>query len=148
MRERKRIKPRKTDMPISSMIDVVFLLLIYFLVVQKPIIEETFLKAELPDPTRGKSTIPNPEFLKIDVIKDTKDNARFYYAMNGRVWQDDLLFAQLQKVAATNNRIPIVINCGPNARHHKLVTLLDVCAEAELTNINIVNDESIPFTGK
>ena len=42
--------PQKTEaeVPLSSMIDIVFLLLMYFIATQKPIIEETLLGVNLP----------------------------------------------------------------------------------------------------
>ena len=145
MRERRRIKPEQSEIPISSMIDVVFLLLIYFLVVQKPIIENTFLQADLPDPSRSHNTVKNPDFLRIDVVKQPMHDGHDYYRMNDRWWRDGILFAHLEKTARDNPEKTIIINCGPNARHQKLVTLLDACAKARLTNLNIVNDATIEF---
>jgi hypothetical protein len=39
----------------------------------------------------------------------------------------------------------VIINCGPNAVHKKLIRLLDACAEAGLSKLNIVNDPSVKF---
>lgn len=144
MRERKRIRIKQAEVPMSSMIDVVFLLLIYFLVVHKPIVESTFLKSGLPDPT-DRSKVKNPDFLRIDVLKHGNDDGHFYYRMNNRLWKDQNLFSYLEKAGQDNPDKPIIVTCGPNARHQKLITLLDACAEAQFTNINIVNDASIPF---
>ncbi|NCU27823.1 biopolymer transporter ExbD, partial [Candidatus Nomurabacteria bacterium] len=41
---------RDAEVPLSAMIDVVFLLLIYFIVSQKPIVEDTHLAIDLPAP--------------------------------------------------------------------------------------------------
>ena len=144
MKSRRRIEVKKAEIPISSMIDVVFLLLIYFLVVQKPIIEETMLKAALP----GRSTSESPRepnFVKIDVVKHKKINGHNFYRMNGNWWKDDRLFSALKKMAESSKDTTVIINCGPNAKHEKLISLLDACAVAELKNINIVNDSSIKF---
>ncbi len=144
MKERKRIHIEEAEIPMSSMIDVVFLLLIYFLVVQKPIIENTLLKSDLPAP--GPSVAPtNPSFLRIDVIKQKKNDGNEYYRMNGGWWKDEQLFAHLENIAQDDPETTVVINCGPNAKHQKLISLLDACAEAELKNLNIVNDASIKF---
>lgn len=145
MKERKRIDVKSVEVPLSSMIDVVFLLLIYFIVVQKPIIENTFLKADLPTtPPNGTPPI-EPDIIRIDVIEQKADNDHFFYKMNNRWWKDENLFGYLEEAADTNKKATVVINCGPNAKHQKLVSLLDACSKAELSNINIVNDESITF---
>lgn len=146
MRDRKRIVKEKTEVPLSSMIDVVFLLLIYFIVVQKPIIETTLLKSDLPSGSRSPQKIESPEILKIDVVRQPQKDGHDYYRMFNKWWQADLLFAQLEKKAENNKEMTVIINCGPNAKHHKLVSLLDACAKAELENLNIVNDESIQFS--
>ena len=65
--------------------------------------------------------------------------------MHGKWWKDELLFERLHKKAENNKETTVIINCGPNAKHQKLVALLDACAKAELNKLNIVNDESIEF---
>ena len=141
-----KLELKDHELSISSMVDVVFLLLIYFIVVQKPITDETMLKASLPSspkiPVQQKI---KPDFVTIEVIKDKHDNGSFYYKMNGRLWKDEKLFSMLESMGELNPETNIVISCGPNARHEKLINLLDACAKAYLSNLNIVNDESIKF---
>jgi biopolymer transport protein ExbD len=146
-KRKKRIDLKESEMPMSSMIDVVFLLLIYFIVVQKPIIDLTLLQTDLPSPDPPDTTIQHKILLRIDVVRQLKNDGHHYYRMNGRWWKDELLFSQLEKISQTNSDTTVMINCGPNARHEMLVTLLDACAKVELTNLNIVNDASIEFQG-
>ena len=141
-----KVELKDQELSISSMVDVVFLLLIYFIVVQKPITDDTMLKASLP--TSPKVAIQQkiqPDFVMIEVIKNKNDNGNFYYKMNGRLWKDEKLFSMLENMGELNPDTNIVISCGPNARHEKLITLLDACAKAYLNNLNIVNDASIKF---
>ena len=145
MKERRKVSLKEAEVPMSAMIDVVFLLLIYFIVVQKPIIEHTLLKADLPAPGPPVIDLPDPVIVRIDVVKQRKNNGNNYYRMNGRWWNSDRMFKELGKISQNNPDTTVLINCGPNARHEKLITLLDACAEAELTNLNIVNDSSIKF---
>ena len=145
MKERKRMVLKEAEVPMSAMIDVVFLLLIYFIVVQKPIIDHTLLQADLPAPGPSKIDLPEPTLLRIDVVKQRKNDGHDYYRMNRRWWKGEQMFKELEKISQGNPDTTVVINCGPNARHEKLVTLLDACAKAELTNLNIVNDASIKF---
>ncbi len=147
MSKRRTRKTRKTDdkveVPMSSMIDVVFLLLIYFIVTQKPIIEDTLLDVNLPSPdTKSSSQNPVPP-LTIDVM-DLKgyENADKIYHVNGEPWALSTIRTQMKSYDKDKT---LVIRCGPNATHGKLIKILDLCSEAKLTNLNIINDDSVKF---
>jgi biopolymer transport protein ExbD len=146
MKRNRKLKLKDAELSVSSMVDVVFLLLIYFIVVQKPITDDTLLKASLPSspkiPVHQKI---KPDFVKIEVNKNNHDNGNFYYKMNGKLWKDEKLFSMLKHIGNLNPDTNIVISCGPNARHEKLITLLDACSKAYLINLNIINDSSIQF---
>lgn len=142
----RRMKMSEAETPISSMIDVVFLLLIYFVVTQKPIIEETLLGVDLPAPG-GKPSGPPPTLFTIDVHKQADDPIKdldIYY-VNGMRWNFTDLKEQLKRISETTPDQTIIINCGPNARHQKLIRILDACAAAGLSKLNMVDDESIQF---
>ncbi|MBN1865148.1 MAG: biopolymer transporter ExbD [Victivallales bacterium] len=147
------------DVPLSAMIDCVFLLLIYFIVTQKPIIDETLLSCDLPTPG-GKPPDKPPQMLTVEVVRmfpnpnndpTIKAKELNTYYLNKRTWSlrdpsavNDLR-RQLITIAENDPDQTIIINCGPNAQHQKLIQILDVCAEAGLTKLNVVNDESIKF---
>ena len=138
MKKRTRITLEDAETPMSSMIDVVFLLLIYFIVVQKPIIDLTLLKADLPT-SPNTQTLTNPTILRIDVVKRNIKGNDDYYKMNGKWWKSEHLFKQLNVISESDPKTTIMINCGPLAKHQKLIDLLDACSNAELENLNIVN---------
>ena len=156
---RKRDSNDKIEVPMSAMIDVVFLLLIYFIVTQKPIIDETLLSCDLPTPG-GKPPKTPPTLLTVEVVRMfpnpsstkaiQKKDLNTYY-LNKRRWKfndpsaTNDLRRQLIAIAENDPEQTIIINCGPNAQHQKLVQILDACAEAGLTKLNVVNDESIKF---
>jgi biopolymer transport protein ExbD len=147
MAKKSRRKIEEAQVPLSSMIDVVFLLLIYFIVTQKEIIEDTYLGADLPTPGASKPDKPTTLFT-IDVTLQHPENPELdlqTYHVNGRRWKFDDLKVQLVRTGETDPDQTIIINCGPNAKHRKLVQLLDACAVAGLTKLNLVNDESIKF---
>ena len=99
----------------------------------------------MPAPGPSRPIIENPNLLRIDVVKQKSKDGHNYYRMNGRWWKDDFLFDQLKSISDNDPDTTVIVNCGPNARHEKLVALLDACADADLTNLNIVNDNSITF---
>jgi biopolymer transport protein ExbD len=144
-KKRSSNKPQEAEVPMSSMIDVVFLLLIYFIVTQKPIVEETLLGVNLPAPGTSKKTSQPVQLFTIDVMYLPGKEAQDIYHLNGRPWYFNDLKATLIETAKTDPDMTVIINCGPNAVHKKLIRLLDACAEAGLSKLNIVNDPSVKF---
>lgn len=142
MKTRRRIGSGSAEMSMSSMVDVVFLLLIYFIVTQKPIIAETLLEADLPSGATPKN-VKEVSLLRIDVDRGNDDR----YKVNGVTWKATQLFPYLKSVADNDRSQTVVIDCGAYARHGKLVKLLDACAKAGLTNLNITDDPSREFRG-
>ena len=140
MRKRRRISADGESFPLSTMVDVVFLLLIYFIVTQKPIVEETLLNTDLPAGSSEQHKFVNMPFT-IDVFREKGD----FYRVMGAPLRGARLFAYLKDIGKNDSEQTILINCGGNARHQKLVKLLDACAEARLRNLNIINDESRPL---
>ncbi len=163
--------PADASVPLSSMIDIVFLLLIYFILTQKPVIEEIPMNVDLPAPSSQPNNInQEPPFTinvgkydedKIDEIDKAlkaaktqvdydkvkqREGREIYYALNGG--QEFLSFDQLDKrlgnLAKVAPKTTIVIHCDPNAKHKKLIMLLDLCAKHGLSSLNIT-DEPIEF---
>ena len=156
---RRKIKNEEAQVPMSAMIDIVFLLLIYFICIQKPIIDETLLSCDLPTPG-GKPSKNTSSLLIVEVMKmyqnpsnteEIKKKDLNTYYLNQRRWKlDDSgasndLRRQLIFTGKNDPDQTIIIKCGPNALHQKLIQILDVCAEAGLTKLNVVNDRSIKF---
>jgi biopolymer transport protein ExbD len=140
MRKRRRISADGESFPLSTMIDVVFLLLIYFIVTQKPIVEETLLNTDLPTASREHQEFTNMP-ITIDVYKEKGD----FYRVMGFPWRGARLFEYLKDIGKNDPEQTILINCGAKAEHQKLIKLLDACADARLQNLNIINDESRPL---
>lgn len=132
-RKKKPKEEGTTDLNMSAMIDVVFLLLIYFVVTQKPIVEDIHLPSDLPSPNSKPppvKDIPKPPF-KI-VVKDGEK-----YLLDGILISLD----DIQKRLITLERdVTIMIQCSPNAYHSKLIRLLDLLTSQNFTKINIIDD--------
>lgn len=143
------MKVKKNDeqqaaVPLSAMIDVVFLLLIYFIVTQKPIIDDVLLEVKLPGPDAPSNSTDIPEVVRIGVDKYKRDSAAsFYYWYNGSPMERKVLERTLKSLAEANRKTTIIIECYPGPKHQKLITLLDMCKTLGLTNINL-NDVENP----
>jgi biopolymer transport protein ExbD len=146
---RKKNNVEEAEVPLSSMIDVVFLLLIYFIVTQKPIIEDTLLGVNLPSPSKPKTQEKPPDPMRIGVYKvsdpETAVTEKLYYINEKGPYPLDYLQQFLKTVGQNKPDTTIMITCGPNATHRKLIRVLDACGAANLTNLNILNDESVRF---
>jgi len=138
-RKRRKRKIEEASVPLSSMIDIVFLLLIYFIVTQKPIIEDTLLGVNLPAPGSSKSDKP-VQLFTIDVMRVKGTEGDNVYYLNGRPWYFNDLKETLIETAKTDPDITVIINCDP-----KLIRLLDACNEAGLSKLNLLNDPTIKF---
>jgi len=144
---RDRFKSEGFETPLSSMIDIVFLLLIYFIVVNKPLSEETILGVSLPD-GRENLRLPSRSLFMVNVDRLFKTNPEKdlkYYTIKGQPWTLENISKLFRNSDSFKKDTTVLINCGPNARHEKLIRLLDVCQHAGLKNLNLINDNSVPF---
>jgi len=72
---------------------------------------------------------------------------KLYYNVNDAPISIDSLRNLLKQTAENDPDTTVIIKCGPNAKHSKLITLLDACAEAGLSKLNLV-ELNIAFEGK
>jgi biopolymer transport protein ExbD len=129
------------------MIDVVFLLLIYFIVIQKPLITDTLIEVTMPGESNKPKTSSAPA-LVINVLEEFKGNPEKdlkYYRLNGTLWPLENIGELLEKSCSGEDGQSLLISCGPNARHEKLVRLLDICGKSKVKKMSIVNDPNISF---
>ncbi|MFA6816010.1 MAG: biopolymer transporter ExbD [Lentisphaeria bacterium] len=128
------MKKRNNDsmaVPMSSMIDVVFLLLIYFIVTQKSEISEAHLAVNLPSPGRSSKDTTKPQLLELEV----HTNALY---LQGRHLSDEDVSAFLINMGKQNPDMTVMIKVSMSARAKDLVKALDYCSGANLTNMNVV----------
>ena len=164
----KRNPPPDASFPLSGMIDVVFLLLIFFLVTQKPLTEEVMINVELPAPDMSNPTAAPLIPITIDVDKDSRDNIdeidarlvalgdrddpnevlkdeRLYYSFNGSAPMEvSRLRERLEAIARADANSTIIIKCDPNVKYRKLIRVLDLCSELGLNSRQLV-DKMVPF---
>lgn len=120
------------DLNITPLIDVVFLLLIFFMV--STTFEQTSkLKIDLPE---ASAKAEQQESNKIVVGIDVK--GRFY--INDRQLvntQLKTLKIALMKVAGDKKNIPVVLRADAKTPHQSVVTAMDAAAQVGLTRLSI-----------
>jgi biopolymer transport protein ExbD len=126
------------EVNLTSLIDVVLLLLIFFMV-STSFVKHSQINISLPQADSSEISEEPPE--KIDIMI----TATGTYLVNGRELinsRPETIRNALQKVAAGNNSLPLTISADANARHQHVVTAMDVAGRLGFTQINIatVND--------
>ncbi len=121
----------RIEVPMASMIDVVFLLLIYFIVTHKEELSEAHLAVNLPS---GGSTreAPDVRLLEIAVRPGV-------IALRGKVMTEEQLRETLTRFGETDPDQTVLIKVDSKASTGQLVRVLDICNEANLTQLNVVS---------
>ena len=132
---RSRTQP---EVNLTSLIDVVLLLLIFFMV-STSFVKQSQISIRLPESEAPQVVDEEPE--RIDILIT---EAGTYY-VNGRELinnRAETIRNSLQKVAGGNNDLPLTISADANARHQDVVTAMDVAGRLGFTRVGIatVND--------
>lgn len=133
-RKRKRELSSQDSTPISAMIDIVFLLLIYFILTQKPIIEDTRLN--FSPACRGKSAAQSSA-ISVFAFLEINENTETYL-FNGQAISREQLPTYLNHIGKNNKETQLIIFCADNVKHADLVKALDLCRLSSLSNISIM----------
>ena len=130
---RKPQQDPKLDM--TPMIDVVFELIIFFVVTIKQ--EDVFskLNANRPAPSSGKSEDSSDTTVTIEIGRGRDANGVLVY--NKREVRRSELDQNLREVARTSKKTPIIIKCTEDSPHKALVDALDICYRNQLFSVSI-----------
>jgi biopolymer transport protein ExbD len=132
LQERRREDP---EINLTSLIDVVFLLLIFFMVTTT-FQRQAQLSIELPDASAEPSEVQDEV---IDLSID--DQGRMY--LDGRELDDTRLEALAETLrlrADGDTTQPVLLNADANARHQDVVRAMDAAARAGLNNLSIATN--------
>jgi biopolymer transport protein ExbD len=132
---------REKDEPevnLTSMIDVVFLLLIFFMV-STSFVKQSQLSIRLPQTDNTNVMEELPEFIDLMITEQGT------YLVNGRELinnKPETIRNALQKISGGNTSLPITISADANARHQYVITAMDVAGKLGFVQINIatIND--------
>ena len=132
-RARKRPEGAQAELEMTPMIDVVFQLLIYFIVTTKPIDVITNLDVFRPAP--DKPAPPDqkpPNLVRIGVYQDG-------YTVNDVSATPELLDTALAKVASIDAGQTIMITVSAVSEHGQLIKALNLCAKNGLKSLSVVS---------
>lgn len=139
-RERmRRRNEEETEVSMTPMIDVVFQLLIFFLVTIKPVDIMARLDVFRPALDQEERDEPPPRMVKIVVYGDVYTIGLTGTTRDDRIVDLPALEQLLASFAATNKRTTISISCTGDSAHGRLVRVLNLCARVGLENISVVS---------
>ncbi len=126
------------EVNMTSLIDVVLLLLIFFMV-STSFVKQSQISIRLPEAESSAIVDEVPERLDI-MITETGT-----YLVNGRELinnRPETIRNALQKLSGGNTSLPLTISADANARHQFVVTAMDVAGKLGFVKISIatVND--------
>ncbi|MBT3203580.1 MAG: biopolymer transporter ExbD [Gammaproteobacteria bacterium] len=136
MQFRSQVQEEETSVNLTPLIDVVFLLLIFFMV-STTFDNTSELKIELPEATATNSA----EKDKLTIMIDPQG---FYY-LNGKRLQNqsaELLLLELHRLIGSNKEMPVVIQSDAKSPVQSLVTAMDTVGQMGLTRLSIATTKT------
>ncbi|GMR15184.1 MAG: biopolymer transporter ExbD [Gammaproteobacteria bacterium] len=129
-------KPEDPEINLISLIDVVFLLLIFFMV-STTFEQQAVLKVDLPE--ASSITRPENQPNRFELVIDI--NGQYY--LNDRQLVDgrpSTLRAAFNEAAGENRDIPIILRADAGTPYHFVVTAMDVMAQLGFTGLSIATE--------
>ena len=133
------VRPRaEPEVNMTSLIDVVLLLLIFFMV-STSFVKQSQITIRLPAADSAAVVEEVPDYLEIMITEQGT------YLINGRELinsRPETIRNALQKLSGGNTRLPLTISADANARHQHVVTAMDVAGKLGFVKISIatIND--------
>jgi len=130
---RKKQPVESSEIGMTAMIDVVFQLLVYFIVTMKPVDVAAHLDVFRPSATTPPEEVKQPpRMIRIQIFKGA-------LVMNDRSVDIARLGDVLRKLGAISETQTVMIMCARDSEHDKLIQVLDRCSKARLTNLSVVS---------
>ena len=131
-------KEEQPDVNLTPMIDVVFLLLLFFMV-STSFIRESSLKVDLPEAT-GEAMVEQETPLDIII------NADGIFTINDTALSDNSrenLAAVLKRIAGENDDPHIIISADANAEYQNIVTAMDTAQQLGYTRLTLATRQKM-----
>ena len=128
--EKKGLNAGEAKAEMTPMIDVVFQLLIFFVVTlhQEDILSR--LMASRPAPDKNAKPEEQPDLINIEIFRGG-------FIVKGRVVSLEELDRQMRNYAAMSKTANVLLRCTRDSPHQYLVQALDICAKHQMTNLSI-----------
>ena len=130
--------PEEPEINLTPLIDVVFLLLIFFMV-STTFEQQSALSVDLPEASTVESTSDIPERLEFVIDKE----GRMYLNDQALVNSDEsTIRASFIEVAGDERNLPIILRADRDTPHHFVVSVMDSAAALGFSNLSIAADRA------
>jgi len=133
----KRVK-EEPAVDLTSLIDVVFLLLLFFMV-STTFDHQTVLQVDLPEASAVDVPIDRPETLELVI------DANGLMFLNDRRLVDSkerTIKAAFNEVIGDDRDLPLILRADRETPHHFVVTVMDVAAQLGFSNLSIATQKT------
>jgi len=126
-----RQKSRAPQLAMTSMLDVIFLLLCFFVTVSVFSQWESEISIRLP----SASTSEEPERLPGEIVVNLSETG--FIKVNGVVLSLEELKVRLARVAKFYPGQPVIIRADKDVKYQQLIELVDTCRAADVWNFSL-----------
>ena len=119
---------------LAPMLDVVFLLLIFFVVTQKFMLNEQDLKVKVP--TAPKSTEEKSRAIDEMIVNVREENGELVITIDREIFTLDKLKSLMQRQVEASPSQPVRIRGDADTRWQKIADVISACSQAGVWNIS------------
>ena len=132
-------KPQENpQLDMTPMIDVVFELIIFFVVTIKQEDLFTKLNCNRPAPSPPTESVPKDEpNVTIAIGRRYDRSPQGVILYNKREVKRTELDAALRDIARTSTKTPVIVKCTGDSPHKALVDVLDICYHNKLFSVSV-----------
>ncbi|MCK9590044.1 MAG: biopolymer transporter ExbD [Terrimicrobiaceae bacterium] len=140
----KRKDVQTVEMQMGPMIDMVFLLLVFFMVTAKPVKQESDLNIGLPGTVAQEEALDIPDEQRITIRPDGQIILNDQPMDSPKGDSLPALLATLKRFKETadaNKTEPLItIDADDASAHQRIVTVLNTCAQAKITGVTFADN--------
>lgn len=126
--------PEPIGFQLAPMLDIVFLLLIFFVVTQKIILNEQDLKVKVP--TAPKSTEETSRAIDEIIINAREEDGELIITIDRERFSREALSAMLQRMIGVNPNQPVRIRGDAEMTWQRMADVISTCSQAGVWNVS------------
>lgn len=133
----RRTRPEEISVNLTPLIDVVFLLLIFFMV-STTFTRETQLELDLPEAASGNPVETRTQQIELTI------SATGEVAINDKALLApglDTIKSALQRESGGDTRLPVVITADGKASHQSVITAMDAAGQLGFSRLRLTTSE-------
>lgn len=131
MKFARRLKP-EVDVNLTPLIDVVFLLLIFFMV-STTFTKDTHLSIDLPKATGAEALVAEKQ-IEITISRQGDYGINGVALVNNKI---DTLKTAIEKVSGGDTTLPLIITADSATEHQSVVTAMDAVGQLGFSKLSI-----------